>query len=89
VLRKHDGRQSGQYRRLYAESGGAQHPQAAGEARTETEKEAEVIFKPMTREEYNRLPVQERMEYLQRLMADIQKKMQETKARLDAEKKRK
>jgi hypothetical protein len=38
-----------------------------------------MIFKPLSKEEYDRLSVEERMNYLQRLMADIQSKLEETR----------
>ena len=38
-----------------------------------------MIFKTLSREEFERLSVQERMEYLQRLMADLRQKLEETR----------
>jgi len=38
-----------------------------------------VIFKPLSREAYERLSLDERMEYLHRLMTDIRQKLAETR----------
>jgi hypothetical protein len=38
-----------------------------------------VIFKPLSREEFDRLSVEERMDYLNRLMADLRQKLEETR----------
>ena len=38
-----------------------------------------MIFKPLSREEYERLSLDERMEYLHRLMTDIRQKLAETR----------
>ena len=43
-----------------------------------------MIFKPLTREEYDRLTPQQRLDYLQRLMADIAEKMAASRQQLDA-----
>jgi hypothetical protein len=38
-----------------------------------------VIFKPITKEEFDRLSLDERMGYLHRLMTDLRQKMGETR----------
>jgi hypothetical protein len=38
-----------------------------------------VIFKPLSREEFDHLSVEEQMDYLKRLMADLRQKMEETR----------
>ena len=38
-----------------------------------------MIFKPLSRGEFERLRVDERMDYLQRLMADLRQKLEETR----------
>ena len=43
-----------------------------------------MIFRQLSQEEYNRLSPEERMDYLQRLMADIQEKLEEQRKRADA-----
>jgi hypothetical protein len=48
-----------------------------------------MIFKPLTKEEYDRLSLEERMDYLQRLVADINQKVQESRQQLaEAQKRR-
>ena len=48
-----------------------------------------MIFKTLTKEEYERLTLEERMDYLQRLVADINQKVQESRQQLaDAQKRR-
>jgi hypothetical protein len=46
-----------------------------------------MIFKTLSREEFERLSVQERMDYLQRLMADLREKLDETRQQADRAKK--
>lgn len=46
-----------------------------------------MIFKPITKEEYERLSLQERMNYLQRLMDDIRQKLDENRRKLEQTKK--
>jgi hypothetical protein len=41
-----------------------------------------VIFKPVTREEYERMTLEQRMDYLQRLMTDISAKLEENRQRV-------
>ena len=38
-----------------------------------------VIFKPLSQQDYERLSLDERMEYLHRLMTDIRRKLAETR----------
>jgi hypothetical protein len=38
-----------------------------------------MIFKPLSKEEFERLSVDERMDYLHRLMADLRQKLEETR----------
>jgi hypothetical protein len=38
-----------------------------------------LIFKPISREEFNHLGVEERMDYLKRLMDDLRQKLEETR----------
>jgi len=47
-----------------------------------------VIFKPLSQEEYERLTLDERMEYLHRLMTDIRQKLAETRKQQEALNKR-
>ena len=47
-----------------------------------------MIFKPLSREEYDRLTLDRRMEYLHRLMTDIRQKMDETRHQHERLKKR-
>ncbi|HZO00136.1 MAG TPA: hypothetical protein VFB93_02965 [Burkholderiales bacterium] len=46
-----------------------------------------MVFKQLSREEYERLTIQERMDYLQRLMADIREKLEEQRKQYEATKK--
>ena len=41
-----------------------------------------MIFKQLSRDEYERLTIQERMDYLQRLLADIREKLEEQRKQL-------
>jgi hypothetical protein len=47
-----------------------------------------VIFKPLSREEYERLSLDGRMEYLHRLMTDIRQKLAETRKQQETTNKR-
>ena len=47
-----------------------------------------MIFKTLSREEYERLPLEQRMEYLRRLMDDIAQKMDEGRRQLEETQKR-
>jgi hypothetical protein len=47
-----------------------------------------VIFKPLRHEEYERLSLNERMEYLHRLMTDIRQKLAETRKQQETTNKR-
>lgn len=47
-----------------------------------------MIFKPLTREEYDRLTLEERLIYLQRLQADIAERMAESRRKLEEVNKR-
>jgi hypothetical protein len=42
-----------------------------------------MIFKPLSKEEFERLSVDERMDYLHRLMADLRQKLEETRQQAD------
>ncbi|HZO01563.1 MAG TPA: hypothetical protein VFB93_10210 [Burkholderiales bacterium] len=42
-----------------------------------------MIFKPLSKEEFERLSVDERMDYLHRLMADLRHKLEETRQQAD------
>jgi hypothetical protein len=42
-----------------------------------------VIFKTLSQEEYERLSVEQRLEYLQRLMEDIRRKVEESRKQLE------
>ena len=42
-----------------------------------------MIFKPLSKEEFERLRVDERMDYLHRLMADLRQKLEETRQQAD------
>ena len=48
-----------------------------------------MIFKPLSREEFERLSVQERMDYLNRLMADLRQKLEETRQQAERLKQKK
>ena len=47
-----------------------------------------MIFKPLTREEYERLTTEQRLDYLQRLQADIAEKMAQTRSQMEKTNKR-
>jgi hypothetical protein len=47
-----------------------------------------VIFKPLSQQEYERLSLDERMEYLHRLMTDIRQKLAETRTQQETLNKR-
>jgi len=47
-----------------------------------------VIFKPLSREEYERLSLDQRMEYLHRLMTDVRQKLAETRKQQEDSRKR-
>jgi hypothetical protein len=42
-----------------------------------------MIFKPLSKEEFERLSVDERMDYLHRLMAELRQKLEETRQQAD------
>jgi hypothetical protein len=43
-----------------------------------------LIFKPVSREEFDRMTVDERMAYLHRLMTDIREKLKQTRLQQEA-----
>ena len=43
-----------------------------------------MIFKPLSREEFERMPVDERMAYLHRLMTDLRHKLADTRKQQEA-----
>ena len=49
---------------------------------------ARMIFKTLSRDDYERLPLEQRMDYLRRLMDDIAQKMEEGRRQLEATQKR-
>ena len=46
------------------------------------------IFKPLSREEYDRLTLNERLDYLQRLQTDIAAKVDDSRRQLETAKRR-
>jgi hypothetical protein len=60
----------------------------SGHRRSSRSKQVTDLFRHLTKEEYDRLPLEEKLVYLQMLMGDIREKSDETRRAIDARRQR-